>query len=52
MIKKRKKEHLLMNTENEDIAMMAEIEDTAPVVEVKDIDQELPIMTLRNMVVF
>lgn len=52
MIKKRKQEHLLMNTENEDISMMAEIEDTTPEIEIGEIDKELPIMTLRNMVIF
>ena len=52
MIKKRKQEHLLMNTENDDISMMAEIEDTTPEVEIGEIDKELPVMTLRNMVIF
>ena len=41
-----------MNTQNDDISMMAEIEDTVPAVETQDIDKELPIITLRNMVIF
>lgn len=41
-----------MNTENEDISMMAEIEDTTPEIEIGEIDKELPVMTLRNMVIF
>lgn len=52
MIKKKKQEHLLMNTENEDISMMAEIEDITSEIEIGDIDRELPVMTLRNLIIF
>lgn len=52
MIKKTRKDKILMNTENEDISMLAEIESVPGEVKLEDLDQELPIMTLRNMMMF
>ncbi|CDD34038.1 lon protease [Bacteroides sp. CAG:714] len=41
-----------MNTENEDISMLAEIE-TAPLeISPEELENEFPVMTLRNMVMF
>lgn len=41
-----------MNTENEDISMLAEIESIPGEVKLEDLEKELPIMTLRNMMMF
>ena len=52
MIKKVRKDKIVMNTENEDISMLAEIE-TAPLeISPKELENEFPVMTLRNMVMF
>ena len=52
MIKKVRKDKIVMNTENEDISMLAEIE-TAPLeISPEELENEFPVMTLRNMVMF
>ena len=52
MIKKNRKDQILMKTENEDISMLAEI-DTNPVeVTKEELDQVFPVMTLRNLIMF
>ena len=52
MIKKNRKDQILMKTENEDISMLAEI-DTNPVeVTKEEVDQVFPVMTLRNLIMF
>lgn len=52
MIKKVRKDKIVMNAENEDISMLAEIE-TAPLeISPEELENEFPVMTLRNMVMF
>lgn len=52
MIKKVRKDKIVMNTENEDISMLTEIE-TAPLeISPEELENEFPVMTLRNMVMF
>ncbi|WP_455997610.1 endopeptidase La [Phocaeicola barnesiae] len=52
MIKKVRKDKIVMNTENEDISRLAEIE-TAPLeISPEELENEFPVMTLRNMVMF
>lgn len=41
-----------MNTENEDISMLAEIETVPLEVSPEELENEFPVMTLRNMVIF
>ena len=52
MIKKSRKENILMNTDSEDISMLAEIETVPREVTEEELEQEFPVMTLRNMVMF
>ena len=52
MIKKTRKENFLMNTDSEDISMLAEIETAPAEVSIDELEQEFPVMTLRNMVMF
>ena len=49
MIKKVRKDKIVMNAENEDISMLAEIE-TAPLeISPEELENEFPVMTLRNI---
>lgn len=41
-----------MNTDSEDISMLAEIETAPAEVSIDELEQEFPVMTLRNMVMF
>ena len=41
-----------MNTDSEDISMLAEIETAPTEVSIDELEQEFPVMTLRNMVMF
>ena len=41
-----------MNTDSEDISMLAEIETVPREVTEEELEQEFPVMTLRNMVMF
>ena len=52
MVKKNKKESVFLNTENEDISMMAEIDATPEEISPEELEKDIPIMTLRNMVMF
>ncbi len=52
MVKKNKKESVFLNTENEDISMMAEIDATPEEIDPDELGKDIPIMTLRNMVMF
>lgn len=52
MVKKNKKENVFLNTENEDISMMAEIDATPEEISPEELEKDIPIMTLRNMVMF
>ena len=42
----------ILNTENEDISMMAEIDATPEEISPEELEKDIPIMTLRNMVMF
>ena len=52
MIKKVRKDKIVMNTENEDISMLAEIETASLEISPEELENEFPVMTLRNMVMF
>ena len=49
---KTKNNNFFMSAENEDISMLAEIETVPMDVSPEDLDQEMPVMTLRNLVLF
>ena len=52
MIKRAKKNNIIMSADNEDISMVAEIETSPEQVKPEDLERELPIMPLRNVVIF
>ena len=52
MAKKINKEDIIANNENEEFSMMAEVEADSADVTLEELQEELPIMTLRNMVMF
>ena len=52
MIKKNRKDQILMKTENEDISMLAEIDTNPMEVTKEELDQVFPVMTLRNLIMF
>lgn len=52
MVKRYKNESILMNAENDNISMLAEIETSVSDIAPEELENDLPIMTLRNMVMF
>lgn len=52
MVKRLKKESVLMNAENNHISMLAEIDAEIVPVNPEVLENDLPIMTLRNMMMF
>lgn len=52
MIKKTKKRNISTSPESEDISMLTEIVTTSEEVRPEELDEELPVMTLRNMIIF
>ena len=45
-------DNLMMNTENDDFAMLTEIEADDEQTSIQDLEKELPVIALRNMVMF
>ncbi|MGL4518695.1 MAG: endopeptidase La [Phocaeicola sp.] len=52
MARRGKKEDFIMNAENDEIGMLAEIETDMENLPVVEFDKEIPILPLRNMVMF
>ena len=51
-MKRNKKEDILLNTDNDDISMLAEIQTDPDEVTAMEFNKEIPVMPLRNMVMF
>lgn len=51
-MKSKKKEEILLNTENDDISMLAEIQTELDEVTAMEFNKEIPVMPLRNMLMF
>ena len=52
MVKRKKTEDILMNTDADDISMLAEIQTDTDDLSAIEFEKEIPIMPLRNMVMF
>ena len=52
MVKRKKTEDILMNTDADDISMLAEIQTDLEDISAIEFEKEIPIMPLRNMVMF
>ncbi|WP_455674067.1 endopeptidase La [Phocaeicola sp.] len=52
MSKRKRTEDILLNAENDDISMLAEIQTDAEETTAMEINKEIPVMPLRNMVMF
>ena len=51
-MKRNKKEDILLNTDNDDISMLAEIQTDPDEVTAMEFNKEIPVMPLRNMVMY